>query len=52
MLFRDCKTELSIEDALRIVGLEEKINKKVYTLSGGEFMNKINKKRILIIQEI
>ncbi len=33
---KDCKTSLSIEDALNIVGLEEKLNKKVYTLSGGE----------------
>lgn len=36
LIRKDCKTELSIEDALRVVGLEEKINKKVYTLSGGE----------------
>lgn len=33
---KDCKTSLSIEEALNIVGLEEKLNKKVYTLSGGE----------------
>ena len=33
---KDCKTNLSIEEALSIVGLEEKLNKKVYTLSGGE----------------
>lgn len=33
---KDCKTNLSIEEALIIVGLEEKLNKKVYTLSGGE----------------
>lgn len=33
---KDCKTSLSIEEALKIVGLEEKLNKKVYTLSGGE----------------
>ena len=33
---KDCKTNLSIEEALRIVGLKEKLNKKVYTLSGGE----------------
>ncbi|MEG2289308.1 MAG: ATP-binding cassette domain-containing protein [Clostridium sp.] len=33
---KDCKTTLSIEEALNIVGLEEKLNKKVYTLSGGE----------------
>lgn len=32
----NCKTNLSIEEALRTVGLEEKLNKKVYTLSGGE----------------
>lgn len=33
---KDCKTNLSIEEALKIVGLKEKLNKKVYTLSGGE----------------
>lgn len=33
---KDCKTNLSIEEALSIVGLKEKLNKKVYTLSGGE----------------
>jgi len=33
---KDCKTSLSIEEALNIVGLEEKLNKRVYTLSGGE----------------
>lgn len=33
---KDCKTSLTIEEALNIVGLEEKLNKKVYTLSGGE----------------
>ena len=33
---KGCQTGLSIEEALRIVGLEEKFNKKVYTLSGGE----------------
>ncbi|UZD44894.1 ATP-binding cassette domain-containing protein [Peribacillus frigoritolerans] len=36
LIRKDCKTDLSIEEALRIVGLEEKLNKKVYTLSGGE----------------
>lgn len=33
---KDSKTDLSIEEALEIVGLKDKINKKVYTLSGGE----------------
>lgn len=33
---KDCKTNLSMEEALRIVGLKDKLNKKVYTLSGGE----------------
>lgn len=33
---KDCKTNLSIEEALKLVGLEKKLNKKVYTLSGGE----------------
>lgn len=36
LIRKDCKTELLIEEALRIVGLEEKLYKKVYTLSGGE----------------
>ncbi|MDE8563413.1 ATP-binding cassette domain-containing protein [Anoxybacillus rupiensis] len=36
MIRKDCRTDLSIEEVLRKVGLEEKINKKVYTLSGGE----------------
>lgn len=36
LIRKDCQTDLSIEDALRIVGLEDKLNKKVYTLSGGE----------------
>ncbi|WP_243291891.1 ATP-binding cassette domain-containing protein [Bacillus sp. FJAT-47783] len=36
LIRKDCKTELSIEEALSIVGLENKLNKKVYTLSGGE----------------
>lgn len=33
---KNAKTDMSIEEALRIVGLEEKLNQKVYTLSGGE----------------
>ena len=33
---KDCKTSLSMEEALNIVGLEDKLNKKIYTLSGGE----------------
>jgi putative ABC transport system ATP-binding protein len=36
LIRKDCKTELSIEEALEKVGLEGKLNKKVYTLSGGE----------------
>lgn len=36
LIRKDCKTNLSIEEVLNIVGLEEKLNKKVYTLSGGE----------------
>ena len=31
-----CRTDTSIEDALKMVGLEDKRNQKVYTLSGGE----------------
>jgi ABC-type dipeptide/oligopeptide/nickel transport system ATPase subunit len=30
------RTEISIEDALKMVGLEDKLNQKVYSLSGGE----------------
>ncbi|WP_102401091.1 ABC transporter ATP-binding protein [Haloimpatiens massiliensis] len=36
IISKDCKTNLSMEEALRIVGLKDKLNKKVYTLSGGE----------------
>lgn len=36
LIRKDCKTELSIIEALRLVGLENKLNNKVYTLSGGE----------------
>lgn len=36
LIRKDCKTNLSMEEALKIVGLEDKLNKKVYTLSGGE----------------
>jgi putative ABC transport system ATP-binding protein len=36
LIRKDCQTDMSIEEALSIVGLEEKLNKKVYTLSGGE----------------
>ncbi|SHH98473.1 ATP-binding cassette domain-containing protein [Clostridium grantii] len=36
LIRKDCKTNLSIEEALKIVDLREKLNKKVYTLSGGE----------------
>lgn len=36
LIRKDCKTNLSIEDALSIIGLEDKLNKKIYTLSGGE----------------
>jgi len=32
----ECKNDVSIEDALKRVGLEEKVNTKVYKLSGGE----------------
>ncbi|WP_303826430.1 ATP-binding cassette domain-containing protein, partial [Ruminococcus flavefaciens] len=33
---KKCRTNLSIEEALQRVGLADKINEKVYTLSGGE----------------
>lgn len=36
LIRKDCKTELQLEQALKIVGLEDKINNKVFTLSGGE----------------
>ena len=36
LIRKDCMTNMTIEEALRIVGLEDKLNKKVYTLSGGE----------------
>ncbi|OAB40797.1 ABC transporter ATP-binding protein [Paenibacillus glacialis] len=36
LIRKDSKTALSISKALQIVGLEDKLNKKVYTLSGGE----------------
>lgn len=32
----DCKNDVSMEEALRIVDLSDKLNQKVYTLSGGE----------------
>lgn len=33
---KDCRTSTSIEEALQLVGIEDKLDKKVYTLSGGE----------------
>lgn len=36
LIRKDCKSKVSVDEALRTVSLEEKINKKVYTLSGGE----------------
>jgi putative ABC transport system ATP-binding protein len=36
MIRKGSRTELSIEEALISVGLEEKIDNKIYTLSGGE----------------
>ncbi|MEG0978801.1 MAG: ABC transporter ATP-binding protein [Oscillospiraceae bacterium] len=32
----DCRTDMSIEQALKTVGLEDKLPQKVYKLSGGE----------------
>ena len=40
LIRKDCQTDLSIEEALRIMGLEDKLNKKVYTLSGGKGMSR------------
>lgn len=31
-----CRTDVTIEEALKMVGLEDKFNQKIYTLSGGE----------------
>jgi len=36
LIRKNCKTDLTIEEALQLVGLEDKLHKKVYTLSGGE----------------
>lgn len=36
MINKTYRTEISIEEALKIVGLKEKIDNKIYTLSGGE----------------
>lgn len=36
LIRKDCKTSLSMEEALALVGLKNKINQKVFTLSGGE----------------
>ncbi|MEZ0118083.1 UNVERIFIED_ORG: putative ABC transport system ATP-binding protein [Heyndrickxia coagulans] len=36
LIRKDCKTNLSMEEALALVGLKNKINQKVFTLSGGE----------------
>ncbi len=33
---KSCKTNMSIQEAMEMVGLENKLNQKVYTLSGGE----------------
>ncbi|MCM3006847.1 ABC transporter ATP-binding protein [Priestia koreensis] len=33
---KSCRTEVSIEESLKVVGLENKIDHKVYSLSGGE----------------
>ncbi len=33
---KDCKTDLTIEKALQNVGIEDKLDKRIYTLSGGE----------------
>ncbi|MER0181901.1 ATP-binding cassette domain-containing protein [Heyndrickxia faecalis] len=36
LFYCPCKTNLSMEEALALVGLKNKINQKVFTLSGGE----------------
>ncbi|OXS57143.1 putative ABC transport system ATP-binding protein [Bacillus sp. V-88] len=36
MVRKDSKNDITIEAVLEIVGLKDKVNKKVYTLSGGE----------------
>ncbi|WP_026684019.1 ATP-binding cassette domain-containing protein [Heyndrickxia coagulans] len=36
LIRKDCKSNLSMEEALALVGIKNKINQKVFTLSGGE----------------
>ncbi len=36
MVRKESRTQVSIEEALKSVGLEDKVNNKIYTLSGGE----------------
>ncbi|NLZ46332.1 MAG: ABC transporter ATP-binding protein [Clostridiales bacterium] len=36
MIKTDCRSEITIEDAMAKVGLSDKLNAKIYTLSGGE----------------
>ncbi|KYC89341.1 ATP-binding cassette domain-containing protein [Heyndrickxia coagulans] len=36
LIRKDCKTNPSMEEALALVGIKNKINQKVFTLSGGE----------------
>lgn len=36
LIRKDCRTNLPMEEALSNVGLKDKLDKKVYTLSGGE----------------
>lgn len=36
LIHKNSRTNISIESALQTVGLQNKLNKKVYTLSGGE----------------
>lgn len=43
----DCKTDVGIEEALDIVGLSDKLNSKVYTLSGGE-QQRVSLARLMI----
>lgn len=44
---KNCKADISIEEALKIVGLKDKLDSKVYTLSGGE-QQRIALARLLI----
>ena len=49
MVKKQSRTEITVEQALKKVGLEDKLNAKVYTLSGGE-QQRVALARIMIKQ--